>query len=74
MDIQTRKITFIEEFLKIQSNDILSQFEKLLLKNTKEKQMIPFTNKELENRIITSEKDFTNGNFKTSTELLEKFT
>ena len=30
MDIQTRKINFIQEFLKIQNEEVLKQFEKLL--------------------------------------------
>lgn len=32
MDIQTRKLNFIQEFLKIQSEELVSQFEKLLNK------------------------------------------
>jgi len=30
MDIQTRKIAFVQEFLKLQNEDLISRFEKLL--------------------------------------------
>lgn len=36
MDLQTRKITFVKEFLKIQSEDVVIRLEKLL-KKEKEK-------------------------------------
>lgn len=38
MDIQTRKIEFVQGFLKLQSEEAISQFEKLLemLKGAKE--------------------------------------
>ena len=32
MDLQTRKITFVKEFLKIQSEDVVIRLEKLLKK------------------------------------------
>lgn len=34
MDIQSRKIKFVEEFLKLQSEEILSHLEKILRKET----------------------------------------
>lgn len=34
MDLQTRKIEFIQEFLEVQSEDIVIQLEKLLKKET----------------------------------------
>jgi hypothetical protein len=30
MDIQTRKIVFVQEFLKLQNEDLISEFEKLM--------------------------------------------
>lgn len=35
MDIQTRKLAFIEEFIKIESEKLISRFEKIM-KETKE--------------------------------------
>jgi len=76
MDIQTRKIKFVQAFLKLQSEEIISQFEKLL-KNTKnaeaEKEFQPLTIEELNERIAKSEDDFENGRFKTTSELLSKY-
>ena len=34
-DLQTRKISFIEEFLKIQNEDAITRLEKLLQKESK---------------------------------------
>lgn len=76
MDIQTRKIEFVQAFLKLQSEEIISQFEKLLKKSKKfidEKEFKPFTIEELNNRILKSEKDFENGRHKTTSEILSKY-
>ena len=35
MDLQTRKIEFVQEFLKLQSEEVISQFENLLKKKAK---------------------------------------
>ncbi|MFA5619332.1 MAG: hypothetical protein WDA08_03405 [Weeksellaceae bacterium] len=76
MDIQTRKIKFVQAFLKLQNEEIISQFEKLL-KNAKksntEKEFKPFTIEELNERISKSEDDFENGRYKTTSELLSKY-
>lgn len=76
MDLQTRKIEFVQAFLKLQSEEMISQFEKLL-KNVKqsesENDFEPFTVEELNERILKSEKDFENNKFKTTAELLSKY-
>jgi len=76
MDLQTRKIEFVQAFLKLQSEEMISQFEKLL-KNAKqlesENDFEPFTVEELNERILQSEKDFENNKFKTTAELLSKY-
>lgn len=76
MDLQTRKIEFVQAFLKLQSEEMISQFEKLL-RNAKqsgsEKDFEPFTVEELNERILQSEKDFENNKFKTTAELLSKY-
>lgn len=76
VDIQTRKIEFIQDFLKLQSEEVISQFEKLLKKSKKENinsKLKPFTEEELNERILKSEEDFKAGRFKTTAELLSKY-
>lgn len=76
MDLQTRKIEFVQAFLKLQNEEMISQFEKLL-RNVKqsesENDFEPFTVEELNEHILQSEKDFENNEFKTTAELLSKY-
>lgn len=76
MDLQTRKIEFVKAFLKLQSEEMISEFEKLL-KNAKQTaskiDFETFTAEELNERILQSEKDFENDKFKTTAELLSKY-
>lgn len=70
MNIETRKIEFVQAFLKLQSEELISQFEKLLKKNKQvDKELIPFTVEELHERIAKSEDDLKNGRLKTQEEL-----
>ena len=75
MDLQTRKIEFIQEFLKLQSEEVISQFENLLKKKSiNEKSNVkPMSIKELNSRIDKSEADFKTGKFKTTSQLLAKY-
>ena len=78
MDIQTRKIEFIQEFLKIQSEEAISQFENLLKKRKindsgSENHFKPMTIDELNKRIDQSENDFKNNKYKSSSQLLSKY-
>lgn len=76
MNLEARKIEFVQEFLKLQSEEVISRFEKILSAETKvsEEQIFkPLTQTELDERIDKSESDFENNKFKTSSELLEKF-
>jgi len=76
MNIEARKIEFIQEFLKVQSEGVISRFEKLLRKEnaiSDKKRFEPMTMEELNKRIDQSESDFKNNRFKTSAELLAKF-
>ena len=70
MNIETRKIEFVQAFLNFQSEELISQFENLL-KKTKgsEKELKPFTIEVLRERIAKSEDDFENGRFKTQEEV-----
>jgi len=74
MDLQTRKIEFIQKFLKLQSEEEISQFENLLKKKSITDDTIkPMSITELNSRIDKAEEDFKNGKFKTSSELLSKY-
>jgi len=76
MNIETRKIEFIQEFLKLQSEEAISRLEKILNKekNASVEQLFePMTMDELNKRIDQSESDFKNNRFKTSSELLTKY-
>ena len=78
MDIQTRKIEFIQAFLKLEREEVISQFEVLLsLKSdygTKEnKDIKPISIREFNKRMDKSEDDFKNGRYKNTAELLKKF-
>jgi len=76
MNIEARKIEFIQEFLKLQSEDAISKLEKILKKEkttSDERLFEPMTIEELNKRIDQSESDFKNNRFKTSSELLAKY-
>ena len=75
MDLQTRKNEFIQEFLKLQSEELIAQLESLLKnKSVPEKTSVkPMSIKELNSRIDASEVDFENGKFKTTEQLLAKY-
>ena len=76
MNLEARKIEFVQEFLKLQSEEVISRFEKILNTETKMSEELffePMTQAELNKRIDKSESDFENNRFKTSSELLAKF-
>lgn len=76
MDIEARKIEFIQEFLKLQSEESISRFEKFLKKEKKSSAIRvfkPISFEELNSRIDQSESDFKNNKFKSSSTLLEKY-
>ena len=76
MNIEARKIEFVQEFLKLESEDAISKLEKILRKekkNSDERIVEPMTKQELNNRIDQSESDFQNNRYKSSTELLAKY-
>lgn len=64
MDIQTRKIRFVQEFLKLQSEQTISHLEKALQKETKSpdrEAFQPMSMVELNKRIDQSMEDSKNG-------------
>lgn len=78
MDLETRKIEFVQAFLKLQSEELISQLENLLKKKTnyeigEEANFNPMSINELNERIDQSENDFRNGDFKSTSDLLKKY-
>ena len=74
MDLQTRKIAFVQDFLSIQSEEVVSRLEKFLKKEKKvlkEKDFSPMTTKEFESRIGRSMEDSQNGRVIEAQQLLE---
>ncbi|MCL1674571.1 hypothetical protein [Elizabethkingia meningoseptica] len=69
MDIQTRKLKFIQEFLKIQSEELLSRLERILSDND---DLAPFTIEEFNSRIDQSLEDSMNDKVIESDELLSE--
>ncbi len=67
-DIQSRKIAFVQDFLNIDDEGVIEQFEELMKQFT-----VPMSVSELNRRIDRSENDFKSGRFKTSSELLAKY-
>ncbi len=75
MDLQTRKISFVQEFLKLQNKEIISLFEKLLRKERKKissKELEPMTLEEFNKRIDLSLEDSEKGRLTESNELLSE--
>ena len=76
MNIETRKEIFVQEFLKLQNEEVLSKFEKMLKKEKKSSNDFienSMTKEKLNNRIEKSEADFKNKRFKKTSELLTKY-
>ncbi len=76
MDIQSRKIAFVQDFLSIYNEDTIVQFEELLKQEKKRQgKEIPssMSVSELNKRIDRSEDDFKNGRYNTSSELIAKY-
>ncbi|MDW5289472.1 hypothetical protein [Formosa sp. PL04] len=75
MDLQTRKLKLIQEFLKIQSEDVISRLEKILKKenkNSDKEDFEPMTVEEFNSRIDQSMEDSKNGRLIASDELKAK--
>jgi len=64
MDLQSRKIEFIQEFLKVQSEEVISLLESILRKgknNSEQDGLKPMTIEEFNLRIDKSMEDSKNG-------------
>ena len=76
MSLQTREIEFIQEFLKLQSEQVVARLENILRKekrNSREPSFEPMSQDELYKRIDKSESDFRNNRFKESADILAKY-
>lgn len=75
MDLQTRKISFVQEFLNLQSEEIVELFEKLLKKEKMKfssKELKPMTLKEFNERVDISLEDSKKGRLTDSSKLLSE--
>ena len=75
MDLQSRKISFVQEFLSIESEELISRLENFLKKEKKvnsNKEFSPMTMEEFQNRINQSEQDSINGRVISSKDLLKE--
>ena len=75
MDLQTRKLSFIQEFLRIQNEDIISGLEKML-KDRKaeeyERDLKPMSIEQFEANIIESLEDSANNRIISARNLKEE--
>lgn len=74
MDLQSRKIEFVQEFLKLQSEEAISRLEKLLRieKRWEGNRLEPMTVQEFNARIDKSMGDSKNGKLTEVNDLLEE--
>lgn len=75
MDLQSRKIKFVQEFLKLQSQEVISHFEKILRKETKisaDEEFGRMTIQEFNDRIDKSMEDSKNGRLIKASDLKAK--
>ena len=72
MDIQTRKLHFIQEFLRLANENIIDKFEKLLQQERKkiiEKDISPMTLAQYEQRINNAKSDLMNNRVTTANKI-----
>jgi len=73
MDLQTRKIAFVQDFLKLESEKVIVQFEKLLQKQTNtESTLEPISVVDFQKRINQSVSDSAEGKLTSSEHFLEE--
>jgi hypothetical protein len=75
MELELRKINFIQEFLRIQDETIISDLEKILLKtkaDVYENNLKPMSIEQFNSEIDQSMEDSKNGRLIKATDLLEK--
>lgn len=76
MDLESRKISFVQEFLRLQNEDIIEGLEKLLRKKKAEiveQNLKPMTEKEFNDEIDRAMEDSKNGRMIEAKDLLKKY-
>lgn len=77
MYLQTRKLHFIQDFLRLVNDNILKKFEKMLAEERKKKfidEITPLTIKQYEQRIDRAYDEFKNNKVKTARSLKKEIT
>lgn len=73
MDLQTRKLNFIKDFLKLESENAISQLEKLLQKETQNNsELKPMAMKDFQKRIDQASEDSKNGKLTENSKLISE--
>ena len=72
MNIEARKILFVQEFLKLQSEEVISHLEKFLKIETSTP-IRQYSTAELNKRLNKSEDDFKEGRFKNNSKIKSKY-
>jgi len=73
MDLQTRKIEFVQAFLKLQSEEVISHLEKLLQKETQSNsEWKELSMKEFQKRIDQSNEDSKNERLTENSKLISE--
>ena len=72
MNIETRKLSFIEKFIKIQNTEIISKFEKMLYEFSENTNAELMTSYELNQRIKVSMEDSKNEMLTENEELVKE--
>ena len=72
MDLQTRNITFVRDFLTIQNEEVVTRLENYLKKERKKtsNNLEPFTTEEFNLRIFKSEQDSKKGKLTSTKDFL----
>lgn len=73
MDLQTRKLNFIQDFIKLESEEAISYYEKLLQKETQNNtELKPMTMKEFQKRMDQSSEDSQNRRLTENSKLISE--
>jgi hypothetical protein len=73
MDLQTRKLNFIQHFIKLESEEAISHLEKLLQKETQNNtELKPMTMKEFQKRMDQSTEDSQNRRLTENSKLISE--
>lgn len=75
MELQQRKIEFVQELLKVQSEEVISQLEEILSqenKNSNKERLEPMSIEEFNTRIDKSMNDSENGRLTKASDLKAK--